>query len=69
MTLGRHDAWLEQRVGSACRKRSRSADTFDTDHAALRRPPVYDLPGASHFLQMENSGALAGALGDFFARH
>jgi pimeloyl-ACP methyl ester carboxylesterase len=33
------------------------------------RVEVYDLPGASHFLQMENSAALAGALGDFFARH
>jgi pimeloyl-ACP methyl ester carboxylesterase len=33
------------------------------------RAEVYDLPGAGHFLQMENSRALAGALGDFFARH
>jgi pimeloyl-ACP methyl ester carboxylesterase len=33
------------------------------------RAELYDLPGAGHFLQMENSAALAGALGDFFARH
>jgi hypothetical protein len=31
ITFSRHDAWLEQRVGSACRKRSPLADTFDTE--------------------------------------
>ena len=33
------------------------------------RAEVYDLPDAGHFLQMENPGALADELGDFFGRH